>query len=45
MTVVTSAAVQPEPGLAARTLAATYKRYGGEFAAIEALRSGRPKPN
>jgi len=46
-TLVASAvpAAKPEPGPAGQALAATYKRYAGELAAIEALRSGRPKPD
>jgi hypothetical protein len=33
------AGLRPEPGAAARALAASYERYAGELAAIEAIRS------
>ncbi len=37
-----AAGAEPEPGSAARALAATYERYAAELAEIEALRSARP---
>ncbi len=38
------AGVRPEPGRAARALAASYERYADELAALDALRSARPRP-
>ncbi len=37
-----AAGLEPEPGAAARALAATYEHYAAELAKIEALRSLRP---